>query len=130
MRAWRTALMVCAVAGGVACSDGPTSPGVQPEIINAVDNFQYQVSDVANFSGTFSYSWSNTGTSATVNQSSAVTGGTATLTIFDAAGVQVYQHPLSDNGTYNSGTGLAGSWTIRVSYAGASGTMNFRADKQ
>ena len=38
----------------VGCSkdDTPVSPGIQPEIINNVDNFQFQVTAMSNYSGT------------------------------------------------------------------------------
>jgi len=121
------------VAGAVvlaACSDGTTAPpGVQPEIINATDNFQYQISNIQNYSGTQTYSWQNTGTTATINQSAAITGGTATLVLRDANGAQVYSRSLADNGTFSSSAGASGTWTIRVVYSGVDATVNFRVDK-
>ena len=53
-----------------------------------------------------------------------------TLVITDAAGTQVYSRPLSDNGTFVTADGVAGTWTIRVTYSGAAGTVNFRAQKK
>jgi predicted small secreted protein len=38
-----------------ACSDPVTAPGRDPEIINATDNFQYQISDIRGYSGTQVY---------------------------------------------------------------------------
>jgi hypothetical protein len=113
----------------VACDDEPTSPGIQPEIINVADNFQYQVSNVRNYTGTASYTWQNTGIQATVNQATSVTAGTVFLVLLDADGVEVYSRSLAENGTFHTATGVAGAWTIRVSYTGASATVNFRADK-
>ena len=113
-----------------ACSDSPTGPGIQPQILNQPDNFEYQVSDVQGFSGTLSYSWQNTGTSATVNQATTVSGGTITLRILDATGTQVYSRSLSENGTFATAVGQAGTWTVRVIYSGAiAPTVNFRAQK-
>jgi hypothetical protein len=45
------------------------------------DNFQYQVSNVKNFTGTRVYTWQVTGTKASVNQATTVTAGTITLVI-------------------------------------------------
>lgn len=112
-----------------ACSDGAAAPGREPEIVNATDNFQYQISDIQNFSGTYTYSWQNTGTAATVNQSASISSGTATLTLRDANGLLVYTRSLADNGTFSSTAGAAGTWTIRVAYSGVDATVNFRADK-
>jgi hypothetical protein len=112
-----------------ACGDSATAPGTNPEIINTTDNFQYQVSDIRQFSGTQTYSWQNSGTTATVNQSAAIASGSATLVLKDANGVQVYSRSLADNGTFTSTAGAAGVWTVRIAYSAASATVNFRLDK-
>lgn len=120
------------VAGFVivaACGDTATAPGRDPQVINSTDNFQYQISDIQDFSGSQVYAWQNTGTTATVNQSASISAGSATLVIRDANGMQVYSHSLADNGTFSSSAGTAGPWSIRVTYSGASATVNFRADK-
>jgi len=119
---------VLAVGLGTGCGN-PAGPGIQPRIVNAADTFEYQVSNVRNFSGTATFVWSNTGTAASVNQSASITGGSVRLVILDAANVQVYSRSLADNGTYPTSAGTTGSWTIRVEYSSASGTVNFRAQK-
>ena len=126
---FRTALAVLVTALVAACNDNPASPGVQPEIANLVDNFQYQVTDVRNYTHVDSYVWQNTGAIANVNQSTTVTGGSATLVVLDADGVEVYSRSLADNGTFVSASGTAGSWTVRVTYSAASATINFRVQK-
>ena len=112
-----------------ACGDSTTAPGTNPEIINTADNFQYQVSDIQQFSGTQTFSWQNSGTTATVNQSASVASGSATLVLKDANGTQVYSRSLADNGTFTSTAGTAGVWTVRIVYSSASATVNFRLDK-
>ena len=74
----------------------PLSPAVQPEIINNTDSFSFQVTGVSNASATLNYTWQNTGTVATVNQSASISAGSATLIIRDAAGTQVYSRSLSE----------------------------------
>jgi hypothetical protein len=122
-------LMVAACTTLVAGCDSTTSPGVNPEITNVADNFQYQVTGIRIYTHTTDYTWQNTGTTANVNQSAAITGGTATLVILDAVGAQVYSKSLAENGTFVTAAGTAGSWTIRVTYASASATVNFRVQK-
>jgi hypothetical protein len=112
-----------------ACGDGPTAVGRDPEIINTTDNFQYQITDIQDYSGTQSYTWQNTGTTATVNQSASVSGGSATLVLRDANGAQVYSRSLAENGTFVSSAGAAGAWTVRVVYDATDATVNFRVDK-
>lgn len=111
-----------------ACSDAATSPGREPQIVNVTDNFQYQISDIRAFSGNQVYSWQNSGTTAKVNQSAAVTSGAVSLVLRDANGTQVYSRSLADNGTFVSGTGVPGIWTVQVSYSTADATVNFRVD--
>ena len=127
----RLAALVVFVAVSACGSDksNPLSPAVQPEIINNADSFSFQVTGVQNASATLTYSWQNTGTVATVNQSASIGSGSATLVIRDAAGTQVYSRSLSDNGTFSSSAGVAGTWTIRVVFSATSGTVNFRSDK-
>jgi hypothetical protein len=121
--------MGLALLVGVACGDS-TGPGIQPQITNVTDNFQYQVTAVQGYSGVLTYHWQNTGTTATVNQATTVTAGTMTLVVKDAAGTEVYNQSLATNGTLDTAAGTAGLWTIVVTYANASGTVNFRVQKK
>lgn len=126
-----SALLVLLVAIS-ACGGGssnPIAPQFQPEVINNVDSFSFQVTGVQNASSTLNYSWQNSGTTATVNQSASISGGSATLVILDASGTQVYSRSLSLNGTFVSTAGTTGLWTIRVVFSGTDGTVNFRSDK-
>jgi hypothetical protein len=129
-RFWIVAVAAVVGSSGLgACSDS-TGPGIQPQVVNVADNFEYQVSDVQGFSGTISYTWQNGGTSANVNQATTVSSGSVTLVLLDANGTQVYSRSLADNGTFASATGQAGAWTIRVIYTGATASVvNFRAQK-
>lgn len=108
--------------------DNPLAP-FQPEIANNPDTFQFQATGVTNLSTTVEYIWQNSGTRATINQSSAVTGGSATVMLFDPGQVQRYSSSLAANGTFQSDTATAGSWKIRVTLTNLSGTLNFRVQK-
>jgi len=107
---------------------GPLAP-FQPQINNAPDNFQFQATGVTNVTWTQDYVWANSGTGASLNQSTTVASGAATVTVFDANGTQVYSQSLSANGTFTTATGVAGNWTIRVTLTLYDGTINFRAQK-
>lgn len=111
----------------ISCSD-PLAP-FQPEVGNATDNFQLQATNVSDISATRGYSWSNTGTRATINHSTTTSGGTAWLTIRDAAGTTVYDKQLVPSLNEPTAPGVAGTWTIQLRLAGYSGTLNFRAQK-
>ncbi len=127
---WAARLGGTVLGLALAACGSPTTPGVQPQIHSLTDSFEFQVSSVVNYSGTLTYTFTNTGTAASVNQASSVTAGTATLVVLDAAGTQVYSHALSDNGTFFTAAGAAGTWTVRVQLSGASGTFNFRVQKK
>jgi hypothetical protein len=119
--------------GLMGCGSDPTTaptPGIQPQIVNLTDDFSYQTSSVANYTGSATCSWQNTGISANINQSTTVTSGTMNLVVRDANGTQVYSRTLADNGTFITADGVAGTWAIQVQYIGASGTVNFRAQKK
>ncbi|HEY0994541.1 MAG TPA: hypothetical protein VGD77_00990 [Gemmatimonadaceae bacterium] len=125
-RALAPALVSLALA---ACGDSTLAP-FQPEIGNAADNFQFQVTALTNVTTSVEYPWQNSGTSANVNQSTSLTAGTANVTILDAAGATVYAKALTENGTFQTTAGQAGSWRIRVVLQGASGAVNFRVQKR
>jgi hypothetical protein len=116
-----------------ACGDGPTAPGIQPQIINNTDAFSYQVSSIQGFSGTYNYTWQNTGTVAKITHASdAGASGSATLTVKDAAGTQVYSGQLASTGQpLSDPVGVAGAWKITVVYSNYSNTqVNFAVLKQ
>jgi hypothetical protein len=122
------ALTTVAVLAACSNSTGPLAP-FQPQISNVADNFQFQATGVTNATWTYTYSWSNSGDSATVNQATTVTAGSATLTIFDKNGTQLYTQSLNANGTFGMTKGVAGAWTVKVAFVNYAGTVNFRVQK-
>lgn len=132
LQSLRTAAFA-ALALVAACGDGPTAPGIQPQVTNLTDAFSYQVSSIQNFTGTYAYTWQNTGTLARISHASdAGATGTATISVKDAAGTQVYSGQLASSGQpVSSPTGVAGAWTISVAYSNYSNTqVNFAVAKQ
>ena len=114
--------------GAAGCSNNPLAP-YQPEIINTTDNFQLQATGVADVTSTQTYTWSNTGTRATINHSTTTSAGTTLLTIRDGAGAVVYSKALVPSLNEATATGTAGTWTIVLTLTAYSGTLNFRAQK-
>lgn len=120
-------IALAAVLTAAGCSD-PLSP-FQPEITNATDSFQLQATGITGLSSTLTYSWSNTGTRATINHSTTTTAGNARLVIRDAAGTIVYDKTLVPSLNEPTAVGAAGTWRIQLVLASYSGTINFRAQK-
>ena len=119
------ALLLFALGG---CGND-SSAGKDLQVMNVVDNFQFQVTDTKNYSHTYTYTWANSGTAATVNQASSISGGDATLILKDNTGATVYTKSLKQNGTFTTTAGVAGNWTIQLLANKVSGTLNFRAQK-
>ena len=135
-------VILLAFTNGCGSNSNPTGPSNQPgatnpigwsnqiEVGNAPDTFQFQVSNLARTTQTLSYSWTNTGSVANVNQSGQVTSGEALLTIREGSTVQVYSRNLRDTGTFTTSSGATGSWRIEVRLTGVTGTLNFRVQKR
>jgi hypothetical protein len=128
----RTATMfrafVAALLLGACGGDGSNGigPGNQLQVTNAADDFQLQVTSMHNVSETLRYAWTNTGDSASINQATVVTGGTATLTMRGPDSTVVYQSDLTGNGTFQSTLATAGTWFIELRLRKADGDVNFR----
>ena len=124
---WVLALALVTVSCG--SDSNPIGPANQPEVANLQDNFQFQASNLTGTTQTLTYTWANTGTSANVNQSGTVSGGTATLTIRTPSAVQVYTRDLLETGTFTTSTGAPVNWQIEVRLVNVTGTLNFRVQK-
>ena len=119
--------LLVAVAG---CSGSALiGPDNQLQVANDTDNFAFQVSNLSGVTQTLTYTWSNTGTQASIDLSNAVAGGSGTLTVSDADGTEVYSVALSGSGSGSSSVGAGGDWTIVVELSNVSGTLNFRVQK-
>ena len=131
----RAVLVLVATLLVAACNDSGTAPppGIQPQIVNNTDAFSYQITNLSAVTGTYTYTWQNTGTLAKVTHASNAGGtGTATLTLKDANGTQVYTGPFASSGQVTSSpAGVAGAWTVMVTYANYSNAqVNFAVAKQ
>ena len=118
-----------ALAAGCS-SENVLGPENELMVSNTTDHFQFQATALDNVSQSLSQSWQMTGDQANVGQLGTLSGGSATLTIRDAAGVEVYTRSLAQPGTFQTTAGASpGTWTITVSLKGATGTVNFKVDK-
>ena len=114
-----------------SCEDSSTGigPENQLEVMNALDQFQFQLTALDDVSDRRDYDWENTGTRATVDISEAITGGSAILTISDAAGTVMYEADIAEDGDAITPVGLSGTWRIKVVLSRTTGTFNFRVQK-
>ncbi|HEX6307087.1 MAG TPA: hypothetical protein VFZ69_02800 [Longimicrobiales bacterium] len=113
-----------------ACSgDSVTNPLFEPEVANLPDNFQFQATAVTHVTQTVTYNWQNSGTTANVDQSGSITGGSAILRVRDDTGTLVYTGDLTSTGSFTSSVGTSGVWTIQLVLTNVSGNLNFRVQK-
>ena len=129
----KTLLMVpLLLALGGCGDDNPADPlaNFEPQVNNATDSFQLQATDVTEVGTVLQYTWDNTGSQASVDHSTTTSAGTAAVLIRDADGTTVYDHGLSPSLNEDSAVGTTGSWTIVVTLADYSGTLNFRVQKK
>jgi hypothetical protein len=129
-RAWRALQIVAVILPAAAflrCVN-PLAPYV-PVVTNEVDNFEYQV-PVNGVTITSRYMWMNTGSAASVNLQSNVTGGSATVTITDGDGALVFPHALDGSGMTSTSSGTTGNWMIVVELNNTIGTLHFTVQKQ
>lgn len=130
-RTVRGVCLLLAIAFAAACGDSnPIGPSNQPQVGNNTDNFQFQASNLSHTTQTLTYTWTNTGAVANVDQSGVVGGGQATLIIRDSANAQVYTGDLKNTGTFVTSGGTTGAWRIEVRLEDVTGTLNFRVQKR
>lgn len=103
--------------------------GFEPEIINQEDNSSFQVTDAVDVTEILEYTWANTGTKASITQSTDLQGGTIVLKVYDADDTQVYSNSIDNNGTFQTSTGTPGTWRIEVTLTNYSGTINFTVQR-
>jgi len=113
----------------VGCSDNTTAPlaAFQPEIVNNSDDFQFQATDLTGVNAQLTYDWSNSGTQASIDHSSAITGGSASVMLYDHNDSLVYSSGLVASLNEASSVGTPGTWRMVVTLTNCSGTLNFRA---
>ena len=113
-----------------ACSDSGNvlGPSNDLQLVNQSGTFEWQATSLENVKQTLTYTWANPGTVANVNQSTSLSSGSATLTVADASGTQVYTTNLTQNGSFQTTAGQSGNWTVTVELDGATGHVNFRLE--
>jgi ABC-type Fe3+-citrate transport system substrate-binding protein len=123
-------IFTLSILAWTACSKSNNSlAAFQPEISNTTDNFQLQATKVQNVTTTLSFDWTNSGSTANIDKSGAVSSGTAKVTIFDANNTQVYTGDLKLTGSQQTATGVAGKWKIILELSGTAGDLKFRVQK-
>lgn len=130
MKTTTTHLLIIALASLLlaGCSnDNPLAP-FEPEIVTEADAFQFQVTDAKDVTVTRSYVWSNAAGSASIDHSTKLTDGSATVVVLDGTGTEVYRSALKASGTEQSQSGAAGEWTVMVIMSGFDGSANFRVE--
>jgi len=127
----RTLVVFLAVAAivlvaGLGCHKDPLS-SYKPDVVNTQDNFHFQLKDVKNHDTTLIYFWHMLGSSANIDQSASIKGGTVAVTIEDSAYQLVYQTDLRQTGSFTTSSGTPGWWRIKFVLTNFSGMIDFRS---
>ena len=126
---WMAIAAAVLALGGCGGSTVDVLGPFQPQVSTATDNFQFQVTGLTGVNLSRDYAWVTTGTRVDVNQATQLTGGSAVVTIYDAANTQVYLQALAANGTFQSNPGSSGTWRIHLDLVDARGNVSFRVQK-
>ena len=94
-----------------------------------MDQFQFQLTALEGVTDTRSYDWENTGAQATIDVSQSITGGSALITIRDAAGATLYSSDAAEENDTTTDPGQPGMWRVTIDLVDVSGAFNFRAQK-
>ena len=119
---------VVLVASGCGGKNILTDSQFGAQLTNETDNFVFQASSLDGVTQTIQWTWQNTGTNATVTHSSEINAGSATLTILDSMGQQLYMQPLAPSGMSGLGSGTPGDWIVRLTLTEAHGAIHFTVE--
>jgi len=121
-RARWLALGVLLAGAAGACASDPTR-GVQIEVRNDTDNFQFHATALSQGSDLRSYTWQNSGTRATLDVTIQGSAGSVHLEVRDGANSVVYNADLPATLVTPTAVGIAGGWRVTVSMTGFTGTI-------
>ena len=113
----------------VGCGSTPIDTNFQPRVVISQDNIQFQASGIRRTTQTLTYQWQNSGTAASIDQTSSVSMGSAKINLLDASNTMVYSGDLKTDGTFTSTAGTAGQWTMQIVLSNVTGSLNFHAQK-
>lgn len=122
-------LIALAALTAPGCDDNPVS-SYEPIVSNEADNFHLVVKDADGVDTTVYYFWSMSGTTANVDQTSDIKGGSVSIIVDDNDRVVVYSTDLSGTGSFTTLTGTSGTWRIRVTLKDFSGLFDFRLQRK
>jgi len=120
-------LTVVLLAGlsGLACSSDPVSAS-QIQVRNEADHFQLDATMVAHGTVSRVYSWQNSSSAATIDQSGIISAGSARLVIRDAGGQVVYDQVLPALSSDVTTTGTPGAWQVQLIFTNYTATLTLR----
>ncbi len=124
------ALAVVVPLALLACeSDNAIGPGNTLVVLNIQDQFSFSIMALDNVTDSERHIWVNSGTTASINITQAITQGTATLQIRDGAGTILYSDNIADDIDTTTSVGVTGLWQIDVVMTKVTGEFSFTVDR-
>jgi len=111
------------------CDKDPVS-SYDPVVANQPDNFHLVVKDVDKADTTVYYWWRMNGTTANIDQTSDIKGGSVSIIVDDNDRVVVYTTDLRETGSFITNPGQPGSWRVQVRLSNFSGLFDFRLQRK
>jgi len=125
-----SALTLALFAAGCG-GDNAVAPQYQPQVVNTPNVvFTFQATGLQDVTDALSYNWSSSSGSIVIHPATATTSGTISLNIKDASGAVVYNGTVPSSGDITPSDGDPGIWTIKLSLANYTGTINFEVQMQ
>ena len=128
IRPLAAAAAVVLLAALAACADSivrELEPNNDPELVNEPDSLRFTAVDLENVNDKVTFTWTNTGTRASVLHRTFIHHGYGILVIQDGAGVQVDSTILQYELDAETRAGTPGDWTITLVLANARGRVDF-----
>jgi hypothetical protein len=122
------AATVAVLALLTACLDSivrELEPDNQQELVNEPDSLRFTAVDLRNVNDKEIFTWTNTGTRASVLHRTFIHHGYGILVIEDATGVQVDSTILQYELDTETREGTPGEWTVTLVLANARGRVDF-----
>jgi hypothetical protein len=107
------------------------APQYQPQVVNTPNvAFSFQATGLQNVDDVLAYTWNASSGSVVIHPATNTTAGAITLNIRDAAGTVIYNGSVPASGDINPPSGAPGAWSIGVTLANYTGTINFAVQMQ
>lgn len=126
-----SALALITLMGACGGGGNALAPQFEPQVVNTPNvAFSFQATGLQDISDVVGYTWNASSGSVVIHPATTTSGGSITLNIKDSGGALIYEGNIPPSGDITPPSGAGGAWTITVTLANYSGTINFAVQMQ